>query len=150
MLYKVLLFVHVFTAIALLGPTYLLPFLVKLRGDPPSPAILRVEAVIERQVTVFAVVALLSGGWLIGVSPFTKDGGFAEARWLHLGMFLFFVAAGLATGYAAPRGRKALRAAERGDAETARKILDPLDKVVGPTLGLLGAAIVYLMINKPF
>lgn len=149
MLYDILLFVHVFAAIALLGPTYLSPVLSKLRGDPPSPAILRVEAAISRYGAVFAVVALLTGGWLIGVSPITSDGRFAGATWLHIGMFLFFVAAGLATGFVGPRVKKALAAAESGDAATARRLLAPIEGGVGPLVGLLGAVIVYLMVVKP-
>jgi len=147
--YKILLFVHVMAAIALLGPTYLAPVLAKMRGNPPSPAILWVEAAMHRYGTAFVVVALLSGGWLIGVSPVTKD-AFGEAQWLHLGMFLFFVAAGLVTGFIGPRLKKALAAVDRGDGETAAQLLEPVDKVVGPILGVTAAVIVYLMIAKPF
>lgn len=149
-MYKVLLFVHVMAAIALLGPTYLAPALARMRGTPPSPAILRVESAMHRYGTAFVVVALLSGGWLIGVSPLTRDGGFGEARWLHLGMLLFFVAAGVVTGYVGPRLKKALAASDRGDGAEAARLLEPVDKVVGPILGVTGAVIVYLMLNKPF
>ena len=45
--------------------------------------------------------------------------------------------------------RKAVKAGEAGDGAEVRRLLDPLDKVVGPILGLLAAAILYLMLIKP-
>ena len=148
MLYKVLLFLHVLAVIVGLGPTFALPGLVKLRGDAPSPAVLRVEYVIGRYASIGLGVILLTGLGLISESP-AVIGGFGEARWLHIAITLFLVYAGLATGYAAPRMRKAVNAAQAGDAAGVQRLLDPLDKVVGPILGLLMAAILYLMLIKP-
>jgi hypothetical protein len=147
--YNVLLFVHVFAAVALLGPNYLGPALAKLRGDPPSPVILRVESVMGRYGAAFFVVALLSGGWLIGLSPFTKDGGFKDARWLHVSIGLWFIAAGVVTGYINPRVKKALAAAEGGEGAEAKRLLAPVDTVAGPVVGVLAAVILYLMLLKP-
>ena len=147
-MYKFLLFIHVFAAIAMLGPTYALPALMKLRGDPPSPVVLRMEHVIGRYATAFVVVALVTGIGLISTSPLVKD-DFGDARWLHISIALFLIYAGLGTGYAGPRMRKALKAGEAGDAAEVRRLLDPLDKVVGPILGVLAAAILYLMLVKP-
>ena len=45
-LYKPLLVLHVASAIACLGPTYLLPMLARMRGNPFSAQILQVEALI--------------------------------------------------------------------------------------------------------
>jgi len=147
-MYNLLLFLHVLSVIAGLGPTYALPGLMKLRGDPPSAAVLRAEAVISRYATIAVAVILVTGIGLISTSPYVK-GQFGDAHWLHLGIALFVVLAGLGTGYAAPRMRKAVTAAEAGDGAGVRRLLDPLDKVVGPILGLLGAVIVYLMLVKP-
>lgn len=147
-MYKVLLWVHVLSAIVLLGPSYLLPALAKFRGDPPNVTVLKIEMLIERYVSIFVVVALLSGGWLIGVSPITKDGGFSDARWLHIAMGIFFVVAGIGTGYALPRHKKALAAAEAGKAAESKRLLAQVDRV-GPILGLGAAAILYLMLIKP-
>ena len=147
-MYKFLLFVHVFAAIVMLGPTYLLPALSKMRGDPPSVTVLRIEYLIERYVTGFVVVALVTGIGLISQSPAVK-GHFGDARWLHVAIFLFVVNAGLGTGFAGPRMKKAIAAGEAGDAAEVRRLLDPLDKVVGPILGVIAAAIVYLMLIKP-
>ena len=147
-MFKVLNFIHVFAAIAMLGPTYLLPALMKMRGDPPSVTVLRIEYLIEKYVTGFTVVALVTGIGLISTSPVVKD-NFGEATWLHISITLFLITAGLGTGYAGPRMRKAVKAGEAGDAAEVRRLLDPLDKVVGPILGLLAAAIVYLMVIKP-
>ena len=148
-MYQLLLFLHVFSVVALLGPTYLGPALAKLRGNPPAPAVLRVEAVIGRYAAAFYVIAFLTGGALITLSPATKDGGFVHARWLHLGIALWFVAAGVATGYITPRVKKALTAAERGDGTEAQRLLAPVDAVAGPVVGLLAAVIIYLMLVKP-
>ncbi|HEV7861654.1 MAG TPA: DUF2269 family protein [Acidimicrobiia bacterium] len=147
-MYKVLVFIHVFAAIAMLGPTYLLPALMKLRGDPPSATVLRVEYLIERYVTGFVVVALVTGIGLISTSPVVKD-HFGDARWLHVSITLFVIYAGLGTGYAGPRMRKAVKAGEAGDTAEVHRLLDPLDKVVGPVLGVLAAVILYLMLIKP-
>jgi uncharacterized membrane protein len=147
-MYKFLLFLHVFAVIAMLGPTYALPGLMKLRGDPPSAAILRAEHVISRFATTGVVVILVTGLGLISQSPAVK-GHFGDAHWLHLAIALFVVLAGLGTGYAGPRMRKAVQAGEAGDAAQVHRLLDPLDKVVGPILGVLVAVILYLMLVKP-
>ena len=146
--YRVLVFVHVMSVIAGLGPTYALPALMKLRGDPPSPAVLRAEHAISRFATIGLGLILVTGLGLINESPVVK-GHFGDAHWLHLAIALFVVLAGLGTGFAAPRMRKAVTAAEGGDSAGVRSLLDPLDKVVGPILGVLGAVIVYLMLIKP-
>jgi uncharacterized membrane protein len=146
--YQFLLFLHVFAVIAMLGPTFALPAFVKLRGDPPSPVILRAENVIGRFATWGLVVILVTGVGLISESPAVK-GHFGDAHWLHLAIALFVVLAGLASGFALPRSRQALRAAEAGDGAGVRRLLDPLDKVVGPILAVLTAVIVYLMLAKP-
>ena len=142
------MFVHVFAAIAMLGPTYLLPALVKMRGAPPSVVVLRIEYVIHRYATAFAVVALVTGAGLMSTSPLVND-RVSEAVWLHIAITLFLILAGIGTGYAGPRMRKAVTAGEAGDAAEVRRLLDPLDKVVGPIMGLLAAVILYLMLMKP-
>jgi hypothetical protein len=146
--YKVLLFLHVLSVIVGLGPTFALPGLMKLRGDAPSPAVLRMEYIIGRYASIGLGVILLTGLGLISESP-AVIGGFGEARWLHIGITLFVIYAGLATGYATPRMRKAITAAEAGNAAKVQRLLGPLDKVVGPILGLLLAVILYLMLIKP-
>ena len=147
-MYEVLLFLHVLAVIVGLGPTYALPGLMKLRGEPPSTAVLRAEYVIGRYASIGVGVILITGIGLITESP-EVIGRFGDVRWLHIGIALFVVLAGLGTGYAGPRMRKAVKAGEAGDTAEVRRLLDPLDKVVGPILGLLGAAIVYLMLVKP-
>ena len=147
-MYKVLLFLHVLSVIVGVGPTFALPGLMKLRRDAPSPAVLRTEYIISRYASIGVGVILLTGLGLISESP-AVIGGFGEARWLHISITLFVVYAGLGTGFAAPRMRKAVKAAEAGDAAEIQRLLDPLDKVVGPILGLLLAAILYLMLIKP-
>jgi len=147
-MYHALLFIHVLAVIVGLGPTFALPGLMKLRGDAPSPAVLRAEYIISRYASIGLGVILLTGLGLISESP-QVIGGFGEARWLHIGITLFVVLAGLATGYAHPRMRKAVTAAQGGNATEVRRLLDPLDKIVGPILGVLVAAILYLMLVKP-
>ena len=148
-MYKILLFLHVLAVIVGVGPTFALPGLMKLRRDEPSPALLQAEYVISRYASIGLGVILLTGLGLISESPAVFLGGFGEARWLHIGITLFVIYAGLGTGYAAPRMRKAVTAAQAGNATEVRRLLDPLDKVVGPILGVLLAAILYLMLIKP-
>ena len=147
-MYKFLIFIHVFAAIAMLGPTYLLPALMKMRGDPPSVTVLRVEYVIARYATGFTVVALVTGAGLMSTSPLLND-RVGEAVWLHIAITLFLIVAGLGTGYAGPRMKKAVKAGEAGDAAEVRRLLAPVDKIAGPIMGLLTAAILYLMLFKP-
>lgn len=147
-MYKFLIFIHVFAAIAMLGPTYLLPALMKMRGDPPSVTVLRIEYVIARYATGFTVVALATGAGLMSTSPLLND-RIGEAVWLHIAITLFLIVAGLGTGYAGPRMKKAVKAGEAGDTAEVRRLLDPLDKVVGPIMGVLTAIILYLMLMKP-
>jgi hypothetical protein len=143
-----MLFVHVLSGTGLLGPVYLLPLLARSRGKTLGVPLLRVEVLVQRFALAFAMVVFISGGWLIGLSPFTKDGRFGEARWLHFGMALFFVLGGLLSGLAGPRTAKALTALQNGDEVSARKQLAVADKVT-PAIGAIGAVIVYLMVNKP-
>jgi uncharacterized membrane protein SirB2 len=147
-MYKVLLFLHVLSVVVGVGPTFALPGLMKLRGDAPSPAVLQVEYVISRYASIGIGVILLTGIGLISESP-VVIGRFGDVRWLHIAITLFLIYAGLGTGFAAPRMRKAVKAAQAGNAVEVRRLLDPLDKVVGPVLGLLLAAILYLMLIKP-
>ena len=147
-MYQFLLFLHVFAVIAMLGPTYALPAFMKLRGDPPSPVLLRAENMIARFATWGLVVILVTGIGLISESPAVKH-HFGDAKWLHLSITLFVILAGLATGYAGPRMKKALTAGQAGDGAEVHRLLDPLDKIVGPILGVLTAVIVYLMLAKP-
>jgi uncharacterized membrane protein len=147
-MYKLLLFVHVFAAIAMLGPIFLMPALMRMRGDPPSVTILRVEHLIEKYATGFTVVALATGAGLMSTSPLLED-RIREAVWLHIAVTLFFIVAGLGTGFVNPRIRKAVQAAEAGDATEVRRLMDPVDKIVGPVLAVLVAVILYLMLIKP-
>lgn len=147
-MYQFLLFLHVFAVIAMLGPTFALPAFMKLRGDPPSPVLLRAENGIARFATWGLVVILVTGIGLISESPVVKH-HFGDAKWLHLSITLFVILAGLATGYAGPRMKKAVKAGQAGDGAEVRRLLDPLDKIVGPILGVLTAVIVYLMLAKP-
>ena len=147
-MYEVLLFLHVLSVVVGLGPTFALPGLVKLRGNAPSPVVLQTEYVISRYASIGVGLVLLTGIGLVSESP-EVIGRFDEARWLHIAITLFLVYAGLGTGFAAPRMRKAVKAAQAGNGDEVKRLLDPLDKVVGPILGLLLAAILYLMLIKP-
>jgi uncharacterized membrane protein len=147
--YKALLFIHVLAATALLGPIYVFPLLARMRGTAsPDMTVLKIEVMLQRWVSAIAGVSLISGGWLIGESPFVKD-RFGDARWLHFGMAVFFVLAGLASGYAGPKTAKAMNAVRDGDVEGANKLLAPVDRIVNPACAILGAVIVYLMVIKP-
>jgi hypothetical protein len=119
-----------------------------MRGDPPAVTVLRIEYVIARYATGFTVVALATGAGLMSTSPLVND-RVGEAVWLHIAITLFLIVAGLGTGYAGPRMKKAVKAGEAGDTAEVRRLLDPLDKVVGPIMGLLTAVILYLMLFKP-
>ena len=149
-MYTLLLVIHVFSAIALLGPTYLLPFLPQLVGDPTPNPLYRVAMHIERMVSIFVVVQLVTGVGLIFTDELTyiRD-DFGRHWWLHLSMTLFVIAAGIGTGYNLPRTRKALAASSAGDTATAEALMAPVEKVTGPLLGVMGSVIIVLMVWQP-
>jgi hypothetical protein len=149
-MYTLLLLIHIFAAIALLGPTYLLPFLPKLVGSPVPHPVLAVIMHIERMVAIFVVVQLVSGVGLIFTDQlqYIRD-DFGSYWWLHLSMLLFLIAAGIGTGFNLPRTRKALAASSAGDTGTAEALLAPVEKVTGPVLGVLGTVIIVLMVWQP-
>jgi hypothetical protein len=149
-MYTLLLVVHVLAAIALLGPTYLLPFMPKLVGTPaPHPA-MQVIGHIERRVTLFVVVQLVTGLGLIFTDEleYLRE-DFGNQWWLWVSMVLFVVAAGIGTGFNVPRTRKALEASAAGDSETAAKLIEPMEKITGPLLGVIGTVIIVLMVWQP-
>ena len=102
----------------------------------------------SRRVTILVLLlsGIVGGLWVIGPYLFA---GRDDPTAIDSGPVRRAVLAGLGTGYAAPRMRKALKAGEAGDAAEVRRLLDPLDKVVGPILGVLTAVIVYLMLVQP-
>jgi hypothetical protein len=148
-MYTLLLVLHVLAAIALLGPTFLFPALPKL-GDATSVPLLKVSHHIERMVMIFVVAQLVTGLGLIfsdELSYVRDDVG--RQWWLWVSILLFVVAAGIGTGYNAPRYRQALAAAEAGDQSAAAALLQPVEKVTGPLLGLLAVVIIVLMVWRP-
>jgi hypothetical protein len=149
-MHTLMLVVHVLAAIALLGPTYLLPVLPKLVGSPtPHPA-MQVIAHIERRVMIFVVIQLVSGLGLIFTDElqYVRD-DFGSHWWLYVSMVLFVIAAGIGTGLNLPRTRQALEASSAGDTARAQELLDPIEKVTGPLLGVLGTVIIVLMVWQP-
>ena len=145
---RIVLFLHVLSAVALLGPTFVLPFAARIRGKPASVPVLKVETQIGRMATLFALVQAATGVWLIWLGHWNRD--FSAAKWLHVSIVLFVIAAGLGTGYADPRARRALERAEQGDDTGAQTLLAPVDRVVGPILGILAVVLVFLMVYKPW
>ncbi|GEM_PF-896804 len=145
---RIVLFLHVLSAVALLGPTFVLPFTARLRGKPLSVPLLKAEAQIGRMVTLFALVQAATGAWLIWLGHWNKH--FGAAKWLHVSIVVFVIAAGLGTGYAEPRGRRALARAEQGDDDGAEALLAPVDRIVGPILAVLSVSLVFLMVYKPW
>jgi len=149
-MYTFMLVVHVLAAIALLGPTFLLPALPKLVGSPSPHPVLQVVGHIEQRVTAFAVVQLVTGLGLI----FTDEleyvrSDFLGQWWLWSSMALFVIAAGIGTGFNAPRVRKAVAASAAGNSAEAEELLAPIDKVTGPILGVMATVIIVLMVWQP-
>ena len=148
MLGDIVLFVHVLAGIVLLGPSGALPFLGRVRGSPPSPAVLRWADIMERQVAIFFGLQLLTGVALIFLRHYNRD--FGAARWLHVSLVLFVIAAAVAVGYNRPRVHRARRLAEVGRPEEAERMLHPVEKTTGAVLGVLITAIVWLMVTRPW
>jgi uncharacterized membrane protein len=147
MLDDVVLFVHVLATIVLLGPSGALPFLGRVRGSPPSTAVLRWADIMERQVAIFFGLQLLSGVALIFLRDYHRD--FGGARWLHASLVLFLAAGAVAVGYNRPRVHRARRLAEAGRGDDSERALRPVERVTGAVLGVLITAIVWLMVTRP-
>ena len=91
----------------------------------------------------------LSGGELLLTTGMTLDSAAGQRAYVTALADHGLAGLGLGTGFAGPRMRKAVKAAQAGNGAEVKRLLDPLDKVVGPVLGLLLAAILYLMLIKP-
>jgi hypothetical protein len=148
-MFTFLLVIHVLAAILLLGPTFLFPALPKL-GDTTSVPLLEISHHIERMVSIFVVVQLVTGLGLLfsDEMQYARD-DFGGQWWLWVSVLLFLVAAGIGTGYNAPRYRKALAASKAGDQSTAAKLLEPCEKITGPILGVIAVVIIVLMVWRP-
>jgi hypothetical protein len=148
-MFTLLIVIHVLSAILLLGPTYLYPFLPRI-VDTSSVPVLKVMKQIEQNVMIFLVVQLLTG---VGIIFSSHEAGlrdnFGKNWWLQLSMTLFIIAAGIGSGYNTPRVRKALEASEAGDQAAAKTFLQPVEKFTAPLLSVIMAVIVILMIWKP-
>src|SRR5664279_630346 len=105
-MFTLLIVIHVLSAILLLGPTYLYPFLPRI-VDTSSVPVLTVMKQIEQNVMIFLVVQLLTG---VGIIFSSHEAGlrdnFGKNWWLQLSMTLFIIAAGIGSGYNTPRVRK--------------------------------------------
>jgi hypothetical protein len=117
---RLVLFLHVLAAIALLGPTFVFPFLPGAVPPPYPMPVLRVMRLIEDMVLVFLFVQLATGVWLIWLGDWNDD--FSAAKWLQVSIGLFIVAAGLGTGFQRPRLKRVLQLSERGDDAGAMKV----------------------------
>lgn len=145
---RLVMFVHVLSAIALLGPMFVFPFLPRVVTAPYPTPVLRVMRLIEDMVLLFLVVQLATGVWLIWLGHWSDD--FSAAKWLQVSIGLFVIAAGLGSGFLRPRLKRALQLSERGDDAGAMKVLEPSEKIVGPLLVVLAVVITFLMVYKPW
>jgi len=141
------LFLHVLVAIAGIGPMFVIPLMDRLATSPAPFQSLRTAIKIQRTY-VFALLAqLLTGAWLMLDSKYDEILG--KQMWLHTSFLFWLIAGSLASGFNLPRSKKALAAAEAGDASRSAALLAPVEKFTGPAVAILTVLIVLLMVWKP-
>ena len=88
---------------------------------------------------------------LTGVTLMWRDGyTFDNAHWAGLALVLWVVLAAVALGLYSPALRGQIRAlASEGPASATLKSFEARAQIVGPILGVIALAIVYLMVAKP-
>ncbi len=145
---KLVLFVHIATAITAIGPAYAFPILGRVFPKDRPVSVLKVYAKMERIITVGLIIMLATGIWLIWLEHLNEN--FGHQGWLNISLLVYAALAVLGVSFNTPRIHKALKLTEQGDQESANRILAPMDKIVGPILGVLGLLIIFLMVYKPF
>ena len=146
-MYELSVTLHVFAALMGFGVTYIYPVLQLLgeRDDRRNlPFALDAITTLSIRVAVPATVVVgLTGVYQLADGPYGLDDAWATG-----GLALYLAVMALATGYLAPRYRRAAEAARSGD-ETGYAAIVRGINIVG-TLVVLGvAAIVVLMVLKP-
>jgi uncharacterized membrane protein len=146
-MYDVSVTLHVLAALVGFGVTYSYPVLQLLgeRGDRRNlPFALDTISTISSRVAVPATAVVgVTGVYQLADGPYGLDDAWATG-----GLVLYLAVMALATGYLAPRYRRAAEAARRGDEAGYAAIVRGIN-VVG-TLVVLGVvAIVVLMVLKP-
>lgn len=149
---RVLLLVHVLSAIAGFGPTFSFGVLGPLAagiGGPQALGILKgVEKVVRTLVQPAIGIQLVTGVLLIFEAGW--DNNFFSHYWLWVSILLFLVTASIALFVQVPNTRRMIELAESGHADTPEfAAAAKKGGTFGPILTLMLLVIIYLMVIKP-
>lgn len=147
-----LIFLHIFGAVALFGPTFTFPLFgvvaQKKEGDPRT--LLRLMDVIVRFLVIPGDYILpLSGALLIVNSKNQWNPFISQNAWLLASIILFVFLWVIATFIQVPALKKSLAMANEGRFGPEFGALMEKQATVGKVLGFLTVVILILMITKP-
>lgn len=151
-LYHVVLFVHVLTAIVVVGGSFALDFMAARTRRSRSVETLRswLQALTIASKAIAASAALT----LVAALYLTFDGGWWGDGWLMVSLVLFLTAGALA-GSVMDKGVARMSEIAEGfpdgpmTPELGRQLAQPTMALVGPMMIGIDVAIVFLMTNKP-
>lgn len=149
-IFKVVLLIHVFGAIAGFGPVYAYAILGPLAGRAGPNGVHYLEAIlaVERRLTIpFAMIQPLSGLVLIFMAGLAQD--FLQHYWLWSGIILYALAFYLAIFQQTPAIERMIAIAKAGPPTPEFMGLARRTQRVGPITTVLLTVIIILMVAKP-
>lgn len=148
-LYKILVFIHIFSAILGMGPGFILSRLVKSARNMTE---LRHAYAIKHNLHIFVMIggtSLLITGLLMGaINP-----SLFQAGWYWTSLILFFIALAMGPIVLKPKSKPIKSLLEKTSGEEIPKEYYPLSKVLFSLerlINILFLVIIALMILKPF
>ena len=148
--FKIVLLVHVFGAIAGFGPVYAYGILGPMAGRAGPNGIHYLEAVIaiEKRLTIpFAYIQPISGVTLIFLAGLNTD--FLQHYWLWTAIILYAFAFYLALFRQTPAIERMIALAKAGPPTPEFMSLARLVQRVGPITTVLLTLVIILMVTKP-
>lgn len=152
--YSVLVAFHVIFVVAMLGVTFLFPFIgMKSRANPIHATFALGLVEFAQRCIVFpgAALVFLTGMWAVSAGGFSFGDG-----WISASFALFFIVIGISAFVTYPAAKAAKAEAEKnaaaGGGQPSPEFLAAARKLRthGPVLSLLTLTIVFLMETKPF
>jgi hypothetical protein len=140
---NVVLFVHILTVVALLGPIFLVPLIsASFKGKPPNAAI-TVISMIDRQALQSMRLVLGTGFWLVALSDAEWD------LWLIASIALTVAIAVIGFAVNKPKMNAAISAMRSGNDLVAIQSLRVPVRITVPLIALATAVTLFLMVAKP-
>lgn len=152
--YEISVSFHIIFALVGLGSSFAFPFMFAAAGEDTQKLAWTlgvVQTIIQKLISPLAVLVLITGLYQVADSRYS----FADDQWLGIGFALFAIYMGILGAVMTPSTKKALALAEAesGSGQAPSPELAAILKkmnALGPVLGFLIIATVFLMEAKPF